>query len=100
MNTSDCADCGVDVCPVDGDDRAEFFMVYDDVWAAAGITPDGGYLCVGCIETRLGRHLDTDDFTNVPMNDLGTADTYRYAWSWRTPRLVNRLTTNRKDTTA
>lgn len=98
MNDSDCVDCGTDVCPTEVG-RAEFYMVHDPVWAAAGIAPNGGCLCVGCLEARLGRHLDADDFANVPMNDLSITDD-RLAWSWRTPRLVNRMTLNRKDTTA
>ena len=35
--------------------RAEFCMVHDHVWSAAGMKYHSGYLCVGCIEQRLGR---------------------------------------------
>lgn len=35
-------------------------MVHDEVWAAAGLGK--GRLCVGCIETRLGRPLTRADF--------------------------------------
>jgi len=85
-----CVDCGVDVQPIQNGPRAERYVVHDEVWAAAGMTPNGGELCVGCIESRLGRQLVPGDFTDCPMNDLSIADDIK-AWSWRTPRLVARL---------
>ena len=27
-----------------------------------------GYLCIGCLERRLGRQLDREDFTSSPVN--------------------------------
>jgi hypothetical protein len=83
-----CADCGVDTCPVDMGSRAESFTVHDEVWAAAGM--GRGHLCVGCLEDRLGRQLTPADFIDCPLNDLAIADDH-HAWSWRTPRLVARL---------
>jgi uncharacterized protein DUF2695 len=50
----DCLDCGADF-----DER---YMVKDAVWAAGGLEPDGGKLCIGCLERRLGRQLNRDDF--------------------------------------
>jgi hypothetical protein len=50
--------------------------VKDEVWAQTGLAPDGGTLCVGCIEKRLNRKLQPNDFVlggngyNVP--DLAT----------------------------
>ena len=87
---TDCVDCGVNTCPTEMGPRAETFMVHDHVWAQAGMTEDGGHLCVGCIEARLGRQLVADDFIDCKLNDLSIADV-RYAWSWRTPRLISRL---------
>jgi hypothetical protein len=89
-----CVDCGVDTCPVDRGFRGEFFMVHDEVWAAAGM--GAGYLCVGCLEHRLGRQLTPGDFTACELNDLAVADG-RYASSWRTPRLVARMSGQRGD---
>jgi hypothetical protein len=44
-------------------------MVKDEIWAQAGMENYGGYLCIGCLEQRLGRQLCTDDFAwNVPIN--------------------------------
>jgi hypothetical protein len=46
-----CNDCGVDT-----QDIGEWYMVKDEVWAAAW--PKGSkreFLCIGCLETRLER---------------------------------------------
>ena len=75
-------------------------MVTDEIWAQAGMEtdlipwyrPDGtpvgphDYLCVGCLEARLGRELTAADFTDAPIN--GPAYMHR-----NTPRLNGRLTT-------
>jgi hypothetical protein len=53
-------------------------------------SPQTAGACIGCLEGRLGRQLTASDFTDVPLNDLSIADG-RYAWSWRTPRLISRL---------
>jgi hypothetical protein len=86
---SPCADCGVDTLPTDGP-RAEYYVVTKEVWEAAGM-PHAGFLCIGCLESRLGRLLCAADFTDCPLNDPATVDVMRYAWSWRTPRLTDRL---------
>jgi len=83
-----CHDCGTETLPVDWGYRAEWYMVNKEIWEAAGLR--SGYLCIGCIESRIGRRLNANDFTDAPINDLGIADT-RYAWSYRTPRLRSRL---------
>lgn len=62
-----CHDCGVDTCSAA---LGEYYMVTDDVWAASGLAEDGGYLCIGCLETRLERLLTPDDFTDAPVNWL------------------------------
>lgn len=78
-----CCDCGVDTQAIH-----EWYMVHYDVWlAAAGnawLTPDsyGMFLCVGCIEGRLGRSLTGDDFTSAPINTMDTP---------RSPRLQLRM---------
>jgi hypothetical protein len=54
-----CADCGEDVWAL-----GETYMVRDEAWP---IDPDGGQLCVGCLEKRLGRELRPEDFLDVPL---------------------------------
>jgi hypothetical protein len=94
MTTTDdkpCVDCGIECLPVD-ERRAEWYVVTKEVWAAAAMTPAGGCLCIGCLEARIGRQLAPTDFpADIKLNDLGITDVMRYAWSWRTPRLVARL---------
>jgi hypothetical protein len=33
--------------------------------------PGGGWLCTGCLQTRLGRPLTGDDFTDCELNRPG-----------------------------
>jgi hypothetical protein len=51
-----CVDCGEHK---DG----EYYMVTDELWAASGIAPHGGMLCLLCLERRIGRPLAGEDFT-------------------------------------
>jgi hypothetical protein len=55
-----CIDCGK--CT---SSSGEYYMIYDEIWAASGLEPDGGMLCLHCLERRIGRHLTIDDFTAV-----------------------------------
>lgn len=43
-------------------------MVTDEVWAASGLGARDGCLCIGCLETRLGRSLTPADFLACPLN--------------------------------
>lgn len=88
-HTTPCHDCGINTLPLSFPDRAEHYMVTDEIWKAHGC--ERGYLCIGCLEVRMGRMLTAADFSPVPLNDLSISDTERYAWSYRTPRLVSRL---------
>jgi hypothetical protein len=51
-----CVDCGEEK---DG----EYYTVADEVWDASGLAPNGGMLCLACLERRIGRLLVFDDFT-------------------------------------
>lgn len=66
-----CLDCGLDVTA-----SGDYCMLLDRVWAATGLGPDDGVLCLADIERRLGRRLRREDF--VP-----TSDENRDAWGWR-----------------
>jgi hypothetical protein len=66
------------------DRRAEItmrkeYMVYDRVWTAAGMPPRLGFLCIACLELRLGRELTVDDLTTAPINDPRPNDVGRPA---------------------
>jgi hypothetical protein len=64
-----------------GDD-SEIFIVRDKVWTASKVAPWGGCLCIGCLETRIGRRLRPKDFLrNHPLNQLpGTARLLERRW--------------------
>ena len=47
----------------------EYYMVAGEVRDAAGM--DSGYLCIGCLEERLGWRLGPWDFTDATVNDPG-----------------------------
>jgi hypothetical protein len=55
-----CVDC------IDTDRIDEFYMVTQQLWDEAGAK--GGMLCIGCLEKRLGRELNTHDFIEALIN--------------------------------
>jgi hypothetical protein len=79
-----CVDCGINTAPgipnrerlknafaADWNSRgitvtvcenSEVYFVKPRVWEAADIDGWGGCLCIGCLETRLGRRLKPKDF--------------------------------------
>jgi hypothetical protein len=85
-----CHDCGTDTTPCTGrrgcrhKQRWEWYMVHASVWRAAGmprmtVETGGGFLCIGCLERRLGRNLNPTDFTDAPVNNPSPWDTPRLA---------------------
>lgn len=69
-----CADCGTDT-------REEYYMVHDHIWEQYGSEP---FLCLGCLEDRMGRTLWSGDFTHWPINNVNQ-------WN-KSDRLIDRLT--------
>jgi hypothetical protein len=62
-----CIDCGVDTGAI-----GHYYMVSNDLWASAGMQPDGGgMLCLDCLEKRIGRPLIYDDFTAIVPDAWG-----------------------------
>lgn len=57
----DCADCGVNTVRV-----GHYYMVHNYVWAESDAGK--GLLCLDCLEARLGRPLEAEDFTSAPVN--------------------------------
>jgi hypothetical protein len=75
-----CNDCGVRTTPRFRFARKhegtwEWYLVQDDLWARTGISK--GFLCIGCLEQRIGRQLRPDDFSTSPVNDPHPFDTRR-----------------------
>jgi hypothetical protein len=87
--TSRCADCEIGTATI-----REMYIVRDDVWEQAwagrrkpwhGKIPGQEILCIGCLESRIGRTLVKSDFI-VPVkvrNDGSISD-----------RMYDRLTTD------
>ena len=55
-------DCGSSTLHIN-----EYYMVHKELWLTAN-PQDRGMLCIGCLETRLGRKLRSSDFTKYPIN--------------------------------
>lgn len=83
MTMTLCADCQAETLSTEPGVPTEYYMVHDPIWQAAGKIR--GYLCIGCLEARLGRQLTAADFTIAKINDLGYSN-IEYAWSWRSDR--------------
>jgi len=58
-----CVDCGVDTI-----EAKEYYMVTDGCWKRAGIGKYDGMLCIGCLESRLGKKLTPRNFSECPLN--------------------------------
>jgi hypothetical protein len=78
-----CTDCGACTKSL-----GEGYMVTRAIWLQAWPTYRreryGQFLCIGCLESRLGRTLTKSDFTPVPLNSLSRGH--------KSERLRNRLT--------
>ena len=58
MRYSSCIDC---LGPT------QEYLVYRDVWVGeAGLDPECGFVCLACLEKRIGRRLVTEDFSPYP----------------------------------
>lgn len=72
-----CFDCSIDTLAIH-----EYYMVHFELWER--VAPDCAsnvFLCVGCLERRMGRELVSTDFIEVPINYLPN----------KSARLLNRL---------
>lgn len=59
-----CLGCGVDTLWL-----KEYYMIHKKLWLTVN-SDDDGMLCIGCVESRLGRELNASDFTDAPVNSL------------------------------
>ena len=58
----------------------EYYTVWSQIWAEAGLAPEAGQLCLDCFARRLGRRLWLDDFTMAPVNKEGRSSRRILAW--------------------
>jgi hypothetical protein len=73
-----CIDCRVDTGKI-----GEFYFIKTNIWLEV-VNGINGMLCIGCLETRLGRELTSSDFTDAYIN----SPTY----GSKSQRLMERLT--------
>lgn len=73
-----CLGCGVDTLWL-----KEYYMIHKHLWMTVN-ADDDGMLCIGCVESRLGRALTASDFTDAPVNSL--------EYGRKSERLISRLT--------
>lgn len=80
-SSTNCVDCDVDVM-----EAKEYYMVTDSCWKRAGMESHGGMLCIGCLESRLGKKLTSRNFAECPLNwrNMCLPD-------YASPRLFSRL---------
>lgn len=72
-----CVGCGVNTLEIN-----EYYMVQFHIWqAVVPVHHQREVLCIGCLESNLGRELITADFIEVPINYRGP----------RSPRLQDRM---------
>lgn len=82
-----CLDCQVDTSHKG---IREYYMVHNHVWREAFKTEfhkkrEPGMLCLGCLETRLGRMLTAFDFTSCALHEPEVA-------VWSSERMQHRIT--------
>lgn len=58
----ECVDCNKNTF------QDEYYMVHDELWNKH--FEGKGMLCISCLETRVGRELNADDFTDAPVNNI------------------------------
>lgn len=57
-------DCRTEVTVITPD---EYYMAHDILWLSAN-PDDDGRLSVACLENRIGRKLNPEDFIDAPIN--------------------------------
>jgi len=73
-----CGGCGANTVPQGR--PWEWYMVHNHIWETVMRSgPSCQYLCIGCLEDRLGRHLAAEDFSDLSINEPGWNDTERLA---------------------
>lgn len=64
-----CEDCQIDT-RLKPKGNGEGYMIHKRLWAVATKLKIKIYLCVSCLENRLNRELEPDDFTDCALNLL------------------------------
>lgn len=70
-----CFSCGKNTFAL-----GEDYYVHDDLWYKYGVE---GVLCIGCLETRMGRKLTPEDFLYSDRRDKITKNKIKSIRTWR-----------------
>lgn len=65
-----CADCGIDTT-AEGIRDNNYYMATDEIWNMYGA--GDGFLCLSCLEKRLGRPFTDQDFNDSILNRVNRA---------------------------
>lgn len=80
-----CLDCGEDT-------SYEYYMVYDEIWKQATNEKERrGVLCIGCLESRIGRSLNSQDFPEDILLNIGNKEQAENNSPLVSDRLKNRI---------
>lgn len=60
LDPYDCIDCNDNTFF-----KGEYYMIHNQIWNSVA---QNGMLCIQCLEARLGRQLNSSDFTEYPIN--------------------------------
>lgn len=66
----------------------EYYMVHDELWNKH--VKGKGMLCIACLESRIGRELNSSDFPNIIINDVGTVP-------WKVSDLLTKRIKNKNE---
>lgn len=58
-----CHDCGVNTL-----ESNEYYVLKDKIWKATNL-PKRSMACISCVEKRINRLLDHNDFQDVPLHN-------------------------------
>lgn len=84
LHAMNCNDCGADVVAL-----GDYYMADDKVWEDELGLGWNDNLCIGCLETRLGRQIKIwDDFTPAQIPGALSGDPIPVKLS---PRLLDRM---------
>ena len=72
-----CMDCGRETME-HGNSFDDYYIVRNDVWNSVVKETKRAFLCLDCLETRLGRKLTKADFPDLPINDMNQKVQTRY----------------------
>jgi len=78
-----CLDCDIDIHVI-----GHYCMLTAPVWAQTGLGPEGGLLCLDCIEARIGRPLRYTDFRKCDVKGPRAVTHFYRRLHWKAARML------------